>query len=87
MCTYATETFDLAGSAKAGAWFPATRASVYVDHPVHHPRGHALLVDVTNPSLGPGARVALELDPASARGLAEAILRALDAAPTGLLDD
>ena len=88
MCTYATELVALTGSAKGPhGWFPAVTATVYVDHPVHFAPGHALMVDVLNPALGPDARVALELDAASARELATAILRALDGAPAGLLDD
>jgi hypothetical protein len=43
-----------------------------------------LNIDLINPSRGAGARVALELDPSSARALAEAILRTLDTIPAGL---
>ncbi|MGH9021244.1 MAG: DUF6295 family protein [Acidimicrobiales bacterium] len=88
MCTYSTETLTLNASAKgASGWFRATDASVYVDHPVHYPAGHALMVDVLAPERGAHYRVGLELDRASARSLAEAILRTLDATPEGLLDD
>jgi hypothetical protein len=79
MCTYQTERVAVSGSGKgAGGWFPVTSASVYLDHPVHAPQGHTLNVDFINPEQGPSARVAVELDPASARSLAEAILLALD---------
>ena len=88
MCTYQTETFTLRGSAKTPAgWTTMTDASVYFDHPVHYPAGHALLIDVLNPEKGPSARVALELSADSARALANAILRSLDAVPLELIGD
>jgi Family of unknown function (DUF6295) len=86
MCTYQTTTIGLAGSGKgASGWFPVTDATVYFDHPVHADPEHTLNVDLINPALGPGARVAMELDPASARALADAILATLETAPRGLL--
>ena len=80
MCTYLTETRPLAGSAKAagGGWFSLSLASVYLDHPVHVPLEHALCIDLLDPAAGPSARVGVELDEASARALAEAILAALE---------
>ena len=88
MCTYQTETLSLRGSAKTPeGWAAMTDASVYFDHPVHYPAGHALLIDVLNPSKGPSARVALELSAESARDLANAILRSLDAVPRELISD
>lgn len=88
MCTYQTEVVELRGSAKGpDGWFKAEAASVYFDHPVHHPRGHALMVDVLAPQLGPSARVALELDPQAARALATAILKMVDEAPADLLNE
>lgn len=87
MCTYNTESLDLNGSAKgATGWFHATQATVYFDHPVHFGAGHALMVDVINPSRGASARVGLELDSESARELAHAILRTLDSVPEGLVE-
>lgn len=87
MCTYQTTTLAVTGSAKgAAAWLAVTDASVYVEHPIHLRTGHALLVDLRAPERGPAARIALELDAASARALAGAILDALDAAPPGVLD-
>lgn len=88
MCTYSTETMKVTGSAKgADGWMKVTNATVYFDHPVHFVAGHAMMIDVANPVLGPAARVALELDAASARALAESILRTLDAVPDVLLSD
>ncbi|MDE3031555.1 MAG: hypothetical protein KGI65_08055 [Acidobacteriota bacterium] len=87
MCTYNTETLDVTGSAKgATGWFRATNASVYFDHPVHLPAGHALMIDVLSRERGASARVGLELDADSARALAEAILRTLDSVPAGLIE-
>jgi Family of unknown function (DUF6295) len=86
VCTYETTSLPVRGSGKgAGGWFALTDATVYFDHPVHASAGHTLNIDLLNPSRGPGARVAVELDPASARALAEAILRTLDAAPAVLV--
>jgi hypothetical protein len=88
MCTYTTEAVSLRGSGKSRrGWMRVTDATVYFDHPVHFPAGHALLIDVTDPSKGPDARLALELDAPSARRLAESILRTLDQVPAGLLEE
>jgi hypothetical protein len=88
MCTYQTDKVALRGSAKARqGWIEVTDATVYFDHPIHFPAGHALMIDVTDPSRGPDARVALELDPNSARALAESILRTLDQVPLDLLSE
>ncbi len=78
-----TEQFAVSGSGKnaGGAWFGVSDAMVYFDHPVHAPVEHSLNIDFLNPSMGPGARVALELDARSARALAEAILTMLREAP------
>ena len=86
MCTYQTTTLAVQGSGKgAEGWFPVSDATVYFDHPVHAPADHTLNIDLLNPARGAGARVAIELDPASARALAEAILETLETVPAGLL--
>jgi hypothetical protein len=86
MCTYQTVKVDLTGSGKGGTgWFRLSNASVYFDHPVHAMADHTLNIDFINPVLGPGARVAVELDADSARRLAGAIVEALEAVPSGLL--
>jgi hypothetical protein len=86
MCTYQTTAVVVDGSGKgAEGWFPVTDATVYFDHPVHAPAEHTLNIDLINPSRGAGARVAMELDPGSARALAEAILQTLERVPPGLL--
>jgi len=84
MCTYATITTSLAGSAKGpeSAWFKVTDGTVYFDHPVHNMAAdHTLNIDFTNPEKGPGA---VELTAASARELAAAIDAALASAPAAL---
>jgi hypothetical protein len=87
MCTYDAERIAVTGSAKgADGWFRATDATISYDHPVHYGAGHALMVDVINPSLGASSRVGLELNAESARELALAILRSLDSVPAGLLE-
>ena len=79
MCTYVTETMPVQGSAKRGdGWLRVTDASVYFDHPVHALAGHTLNIDLRRPADGPAARVGIELTAASARALAESILRVLD---------
>jgi hypothetical protein len=60
-----------------------TDASVYFDHPVHASAEHTLNLDFLNPSLGPGARVAVELNADSARALADAIRTVLAASGYG----
>jgi hypothetical protein len=86
MCTYQTEMLELSGSGKgAEGWFPLTQATVYFDHPVHAPAEHTLNVDLLNPGRGAAARVAMELDPLSARQLATTILAVLDSAPAAVL--
>jgi hypothetical protein len=87
MCTYQTELLQIRGSAKGPTtWLRVTDASVYVDHPVHATAGHTLNIDLRAPAQGPGARVAIELYPDAARGLAEAILRSLAAVPDAVLN-
>ncbi|MBI2886479.1 MAG: hypothetical protein HYY02_04650 [Chloroflexi bacterium] len=80
MCTGIVETAELSGSGKgAQGWFPVTQANVGFDHPSHVALDYAVLIDFVNPAQGPGARVAVELTAESARGLARAILTALEA--------
>jgi hypothetical protein len=85
VCTYRTESIDVRGSGKgAKGWFPLQNASVYYDHPVHAPADHTLNIDFLDPAAGPAARVAVELDRASAAALAAAIVRTLDSTPPDL---
>jgi hypothetical protein len=69
-----TSTVEVAGSGYRGDdWFAVDRAVVYFDHPQDAPVDHALCIDVW----GGSDRVAIELDAASARQLAETILATL----------
>ena len=86
MCTYATVSEQVEGSAKGpgGQWFHVTDATVYYDHPVHAMAEHTLNLDLADPSKGPGARVAVELTRDSATRLVRAIEEALASAPEGM---
>ncbi len=85
MCTYATENIDISGSGKGrDGWFSLRNATVYFDHPVHAQEEHTLNIDFRNPERGPSARVAVELNAASARALVDAIQKALASAPEEL---
>jgi hypothetical protein len=64
-------------------WFDLREANVSYDHPFHIRLEHALNIDFVNEAEGPGARVAVELTPESARQLAMAILATLDSAEAG----
>ena len=80
MCTYIIEKATITGSGKGPqGWFSLNQANVYYDHPVHAPMDHALTIDFVNEAKGPGARVAVELSPESARQLIEKIQAALEA--------
>lgn len=82
MCTYQTEIIEVRGSGKgARGWFSLRSASVYYDHPVHAPDEHTVNLDFLNAESGPAARVAVELDRASAAQLAAAIVRTLESTP------
>lgn len=84
MCTMIARQTRVAGSGKGTAgWFTLDGASVSYDHPFHVPFEHALNIDFVNAAQGPGARVAVELDAASARALAQTILAVLAEAEAG----
>jgi hypothetical protein len=79
MCTYATMSEPVEGSAKGsgGPWLRVTSATVHYDHPVHAMAEHTLNIDLADPAGGPAARVAIELTAESARRLVRAIEDAL----------
>jgi len=78
MCTGIVETAPVTGSGKGPqGWFKLEQVNVSFDHPVDASLEHALNIDFVSPSIGPGARVAVELDPRSARKLVDTILTAL----------
>ena len=84
MCTMIVKNIEVAGSGKGSSgWFPVKQAHVSYDHPYNAPLDHALNLDFVNEAQGPGARVAVELDVASARSLVETILAVLEQADNG----
>jgi len=73
MCTEITNTTTVTGSGRDGDdWFKLAKAVVYFDHPQDTPAEHALCIDLWDEATA--QRVAVELDPDSARRLAETIL-------------
>jgi hypothetical protein len=84
MCTMIAEKVKIDGSGKGrDGWFKLEGVNVSYDHPFDAPFEHALNIDFVNESLGPAARVAVELSEASARELVETILAVLDRAGQG----
>ena len=61
-------------------WFDLKRAVVSYDHPHHAWFEDSINIDFVNPEMGPGARVAVEISLESARGLMQALQRAIAAA-------
>ncbi len=89
MCTYTTTSLSVFGNAKAGPeWDKVKDVTVYLDHPVAFPATHSLNIDFfSGTTENPTRRVALELDPMSAKKLAEAILGVVETAPESLLEE
>lgn len=84
MCTMIALKTKIEGSGKGtSGWFEINQANVSFDHPFDAPYEHALNIDFVNESLGPGARVAVELSPQAARALVEAIQSVLKTADAG----
>jgi hypothetical protein len=84
MCTMIANQIKVEGSGKgASGWFALGEADVSYDHPFDAPFEHALNIDFVNESLGPGARVAVELSVESARALVDAIQVVLTQAEKG----
>ncbi len=78
MCTGIVETTQVSGSGKGPkGWFKLDQVNVSYDHPTDAQLENALNIDFVNPKEGPGARVAVELSPESARKLVAAILATL----------
>lgn len=81
MCTTISDKTGVTGSGKgASGWFDLDQVYVGYDHPYHAALDHALSLDFVNEAVGPGARVAVELDRESARVLAHRILATLELA-------
>jgi hypothetical protein len=88
MCTTISDTRGIRGAGKGAAgWFAVNQSTVAFDHATHTGAEHALLLDFANYDLGPGARVAVEMDLTSGRALMEQLKAAIEAAEaTGLRD-
>ncbi len=84
MCTMISNTVGVRGAAKGRpGWFSITKATVGFDHPVNGGLEHAVLLDFSNYDLDAGARIAVELDLASARALVDKLTAAVAAAEAG----
>ena len=84
MCTMIVEKIKVDGSGKGtSGWFKLEGANVSYDHPFSAPLEHALNIDFVNESMGPSARVAVELSEQAARDLVRTILAVLDEAEAG----
>jgi hypothetical protein len=84
MCTMIVEKIKVDGSGKGtSGWFKLEQANVSYDHPFDAPMEHALNIDFVNESMGPSARVAVELSQQAARELVKTILAILDQADRG----
>jgi len=84
MCTMIAKQIKITGSGKGKeGWFQLGEADISYDHPFDAPFEHALNLDFVNESLGPGARVAVELSLESARDLVKAIQAVLQQAEQG----
>lgn len=84
MCTMIAQQVSISGSGKGpSGWFNLDQASVSYDHPFDVPFEYALNIDFVNQAAGPGERVAVELDAASARALVATINAVLAKAESG----
>lgn len=81
MCTSIVEIVGADGAGKSeDGWFALTHSVVSYDHPHHALLEEAITIDFVNESMGPGARVAVELTLESAKALSGALARAIAAA-------
>lgn len=78
MCTSILELVNISGAGKGeDSWFELTRAAVSYDHPHHAMLDEAITIDFVNSTLGPSARVAVEISLQSAKDLTAALLKAI----------
>ena len=81
MCTSIVEIVGAEGAGKgADGWFALTHSVVSYDHPHHALLEEAITIDFVNETLGPSARVAVELTLDAAKHLHAALARAIAAA-------
>ena len=78
MCTYQVVATPISGSGYGfGDWIDVRKAVVSYDHPLAADGEHALCIDFRTDNGDPASRIAVELDAASARRLADAIMATL----------
>jgi hypothetical protein len=81
MCTSIVEIVGASGAGKGSdGWFDLTHSVVSYDHPHHALLEEAITIDFVNATLGPEARVAVELTLESAKQLSAALVKAVAAA-------
>jgi hypothetical protein len=81
MCTSIVEIVSASGTGKGvDGWFDLTHSVVSYDHPHHALLEEAINIDFVNASMGPAARVAVELTLDAAKLLSGALIRAIAAA-------
>ena len=81
MCTSIVEIVEAAGAGKTSdGWIELTHSVVSYDHPHHALLEEAITIDFVNATLGPDARVAVELALESAKKLSAALAKAIAAA-------
>ncbi|HTW72635.1 MAG TPA: DUF6295 family protein [Acetobacteraceae bacterium] len=81
MCTSIVEIVSASGTGKGSdGWFDLTHSVVSYDHPHHALLEEAIVIDFVNSTMGPGARVAVELSLESAKELSQALAKAIAAA-------
>jgi hypothetical protein len=78
MCTGLVQNAKVVGAGKAAdGWFKLDELSVTYDCAYHTSLPQGINIDFFNEKEGPGARVAVELSPASAMELVSAIMESL----------
>jgi Family of unknown function (DUF6295) len=81
MCTSIVEIVGAEGAGKGGdGWFALTHSVVSYDHPHHALLEEAITIDFMNQTLGPDARVAVELTLDAAKALSGALAREIEEA-------
>jgi len=81
VCTSIVEVVATDGEGKGDkGWFPLTHAVVSYDHPHHALFEEAIVIDFVNETMGPGARVAVEISLDAAKAFHAALTRAIEGA-------
>lgn len=81
MCTMINSKHPLSGQAKGRTgWFPIGQVYLGYDHPERERLEHAVLLDFANESVGPDARLAVELSIEAATELARLLLETVERA-------